>query len=237
MTDVIINSFVAGAAQTLIGHPFDTIKTYKQINPTMNINIIIKNLIKNNGIFYLYRGFIPPLIGGCMQNSFMFSTENYIQNICNNNHYWSGFLAGGITTLVVSPSELFKTKLQVDKKISVKQIFKNTKFYRGLELTILRDAIGFSIYFGTYNYLQSKYNNPLVNGGITGVLSWIYSYPIDVIKTKHQISSHRLKNTLNSIKFNHLTSGMSIMLTRAFFVNAGIFYIFETLNKKEEYNN
>ena len=28
MTDVIINSFVAGAAQTLIGHPFDTIKTY-----------------------------------------------------------------------------------------------------------------------------------------------------------------------------------------------------------------
>ena len=235
MTDVIINSFVAGAAQTLIGHPFDTIKTYKQINPKMNVNIITKNLVKNNSLFYLYRGFFPPLLGGCMQNSFMFSTENYFQSICNNNHYLSGFLAGGITTLVVSPSELFKTKLQVDKKLSVKQIFKNTKFYRGLELTILRDSIGFSIYFGTYNYLQSKYNNPLINGGLTGVLSWIYSYPIDVIKTKHQISSHILKNTLTAIKFNHLTSGMSIMLTRAFFVNAGIFYIFEALKEKDEY--
>ena len=121
--------------------------------------------------------------------------------------------------------------------MTVKQIFKNTKFYRGLELTILRDSIGFSIYFGTYNYLQSQFNNPLINGGITGVLSWIYSYPIDVIKTKHQISRHILKNTLNSIKLNQLTSGMSIMLTRAFFVNAGIFYIFESLNKKGKYNN
>ena len=25
------NSFIAGVAQTIIGHPFDTIKTYKQI--------------------------------------------------------------------------------------------------------------------------------------------------------------------------------------------------------------
>ena len=85
--------------------------------------------------------------------------------------------------------------------------------------------------------MQSKYNNPLINGGITGVLSWIYSYPIDVIKTKHQITRHRLKKTLNMIKFNHLTSGMSIMLTRAFFVNAGIFYIFEALKGNMEYNN
>lgn len=232
MTEVITNSFIAGIAQTLIGHPFDTIKTYKQINPTMNINSVTNNLVKNNGLFYLYRGFIPPLIGGCLQNSFIFSTENYLQSMCNNNHYLSGLLTGSITSLIISPSELFKTKLQLDKKLFVKQIFKNTKFYRGLELTILRDSIGFSIYFGIYNYLQSKYNNPLINGGITGVLSWIYSYPIDVIKTKHQISSDRLKNTLNSIKFNHLTSGMSIMLTRAFFVNAGIFYIFEALKEK-----
>ena len=123
MTDVIINSFVAGAAQILIGHPFDTIKTYKQINPKMNISFVTRNLVKNNSLFYLYRGFLPPLIGGCIQNSFLFSTENYFQNICNNNHYLSGFLAGSITTLIISPSELLKTKLQVDKKLSAKYIF------------------------------------------------------------------------------------------------------------------
>ena len=228
MNDVIINSFVAGAAQTLIGHPFDTIKTYKQINPSKKINILALNLIKNNGLLYLYRGFLPPLIGGCIQNSFMFSTENYLQKICKNN-YISGFFAGGITSLIVSPSELFKTKLQVDKNLSVKKIFKNTNFYRGLELTAVRDSIGFSIYFGTYNYLQSKYDYPLLNGGIIGVLSWIYSYPIDVLKTKHQISSSSLKNTIFNTSFKQLTSGMSIMLVRAFFVNAGIFYIFENL--------
>ena len=31
MYDIINSSFIAGTAQTLIGHPFDTIKTYKQI--------------------------------------------------------------------------------------------------------------------------------------------------------------------------------------------------------------
>jgi len=228
MNDVIINSFVAGAAQTLIGHPFDTIKTYKQINPLKKINVLALNLIKKNSLFYLYRGFIPPLAGGCIQNSFMFSTESYLQKICKNN-YISGFFAGGITSLIVSPSELFKTKLQVDKKLSVKKIFKNTKFYRGLELTAIRDSIGFSIYFGTYNYLQTIYDYPLINGGIVGVFSWIYSYPIDVLKTKHQLSNSSLKNTLINTKFKELTSGMSIMLVRAFFVNAGIFYIFENL--------
>ena len=69
----------------------------------------------------------------------------------------------------------------------------------------------------------------MINGGVVGVFSWIYSYPIDVLKTKHQISSSSLKNTIFNTSFKQLTSGMSIMLVKAFFVNAGIFYIFENL--------
>ena len=31
-TDVLCNSFLAGISQSVIGHPYDTIKTLKQMN-------------------------------------------------------------------------------------------------------------------------------------------------------------------------------------------------------------
>ena len=236
MNEVIINSFIAGTAQSFIGHPFDTIKTYKQISPSKNINFLARNLIKRNGIFYLYRGFFPSLLGGCMQNSLIFSTENYFKNLCNNNSYVSGFLSGTLTSLIISPSELVKTRMQINKRQTVYEILKNTRITRGLWLTFLRDSFGFSVYFGTYNYFQNKYDNPLINGGISGVLSWIYTYPLDVLKTKHQISNNTLKSVIKNSTFKQLTSGMSIMLVRSFFVNAGIFYIFENLKNHKKNN-
>jgi solute carrier family 25 (mitochondrial carnitine/acylcarnitine transporter), member 20/29 len=229
MNDIFVNSFIAGGAQTLIGHPFDTIKTYKQVNYNIKTSNIIKNIIGDKGLSYLYRGFLPPFIGGCIQNSILFSTENYFQNITNNNNYLSGFLAGSLTSLVVSPAELIKANMQINEKISINEIIKEKNLLRGLGLTMIRDSIGFSIYFGTFNYLQNKNNNPLINGGITGVLSWIYSYPVDVIKTKYQISNDSLNYIIKNNNMKMLISGMPIMLIRAFFVNAGIFYIYENL--------
>ncbi len=229
MNDIFINSFIAGGAQTLLGHPFDTIKTYKQVNYNIKTFNIIKNIIGDKGLSYLYRGFLPPLIGGCIQNSILFSTENNFQKITNNNYYLSGFLAGSLTSLVVSPAELIKANMQINEKISINEIIKEKNLLRGLGLTMIRDSIGFGIYFGTFNYLQNKNNNPLINGGITGVLSWIYSYPIDVIKTKYQISNDSLNYIIKNNNMKMLISGMPIMLIRAFFVNAGIFYIYENL--------
>lgn len=230
MDGVFFNSFIAGVAQTIIGHPFDTVKTYKQVyfkKPTIDIT---KELISKNGISYLYRGFLPPLLGGCIQNGLMFSSESSLRELCNGNNFYSGFLTGCFTSFVISPSELIKTKLQIDKSLSVLSVIKKSNLSRGIGLTMLRDSFGFSIYFGTYYNLQNKNNNPLLNGGITGVLSWIYSYPIDVIKTKYQISSNStLKEIIKQNNIKTLTSGLNIMLIRSFIVNASIFYIFDTL--------
>jgi hypothetical protein len=234
MTEVFYNSFIAGISQTVFGHPFDTIKTLKQIDNNRNSLSIIKNLVKKNGLFYLYRGFFPPLVGGCLQNGFIFSTEHYISKYITKNAVCSGFIVGGLTTIIVSPVELLKCKLQVNKKESIKNIIlqNNYNIFKGCQITFLRDSIGYSIYFGTYKYLQKKYDNPLLNGGIAGTLSWIYSYPIDVVKTKYQISDNSLIKIIKKETIKSLVSGMNIMLLRAFIVNAGIFYVFESLSKK-----
>lgn len=230
MNDIIKSSFLAGISQTLIGHPFDTIKTFKQVEYKKSVNDITKNLINKNGIFYLYRGFLPPLFGGCIQNCFIFSTEHIINKLVNNNSILSGFLAGSLTSIIISPAELIKCKLQINKKEKLKNLITNNLF-RGLFLTILRDSIGFAIYFSCYDLLQSKNNNPFLNGGISGVLSWIYSYPIDVIKTKYQISNLPLNKIVRNQNTYMLFSGMNLMLIRAFFVNAGIFFSYEKLKQ------
>ena len=233
MNEVFLNSSIAGISQTVIGHPFDTLKTLKQLYNNKSVFSILQYIKNKNGINYLYRGYIPPLIGGCIQNSIIFSSEYYINKKMNNkNNIYPGIIAGSLTSFIISPFELVKCKLQVNNNLTLKEVLLNNKknMYRGLYLTMLRDSIGFGIYFSSYRYLQEKYNNPLINGGISGILSWIYSYPVDVIKTKYQISNVSIKRILKQQNIKTLTAGLNIMILRAFFVNAGIFYIFEKLS-------
>ena len=227
MNNVFIDSFLAGITQTLIGHPFDTIKTIKQMNPNKYNTTILKETIKKNGILYLYRGYFPPLIGGCLQNSIVFTLENYFNKYIPNT-LMCGFLSGVGSAIVMTPSEYIKCNLQINNKLKIKNII-NDNLYKGIGLTLIRDSIGFSIYFTSYRYLQKKYNNPLINGGISGVLSWIYSYPIDTIKTKYQVTNKSIIQIIKNTSYKNYTSGMLVMLLRSFIVNAGIFYTFEKL--------
>lgn len=65
--------------------------------------------------------------------------------------------------------------------------------YRGLTITLLRDAPVNGVYIYTYEYIREKLhpgcresgqenlNSTLVAGGLAGVASWVSSYPLDVI--------------------------------------------------------
>lgn len=238
MKDIISASFLAGSTQTIFGHPFDTIKTFKQLHPLLSTKNIYQQYIKPHGIKYLYRGSFSPLIGGCLQNCFIFSTEHITNKFINKiscinnptvNSFFSGFIAGGLTSLIISPSELIKCQQQINPKNKILSIIHQNNIFRGFPITFVRDSIGFGIYFSCYQYLQKNWrDNPLINGGISGMTSWIYSYPIDVIKTKIQTEKNiSVRNIIKNISINQLKSGIGIMLTRAFIVNSAIFYTFE----------
>lgn len=235
--NIIISSFFAGAIQTLIGHPLDTIKTRIQIDNS-NFTKVIKTVKYNEGYLYLYKGAFMPLIGNCILNSFLFTHHYSINNIINN-HYISGFYTGFISGIILSPFELIKCNLQNNRtknKMKIIDIIQQIKskqiiLHNGIGLTALRDSIGLSIYFGVYESLQYYINNPLINGGIAGSLSWIYSYPIDVIKTKKQVSNKILISILKNTKYKNYINGISIVILRAFIVNAGLFYTYDKINK------
>jgi len=85
---------------------------------------------------------------------------------------------------------------KIVKKRGAKGLFK------GLTLTLIREFPAFGAYFATYDFVCSsvvKYKgngttfddlSPIVlciGGGISGMVAWVISYPVDVVKSRIQV--------------------------------------------------
>ena len=208
MNDFICG-YMTGISQVIIGYPLDTMIIYKQTGKSLN-TIKFKTLF--NGIKY-------PIVFSGFINSICFGS-NYSIYKYTNNHYISGAITGLISSIFISPIELYKIRSQ-------RLLPMNMPLFTGLRFTMMREIIATGSYFGLYNTLQQNNNNPLISGGITGCISWLVCYPIDVIKTRVQCGE---KMTLHKIiHLKNRWNGLSFCLTRALIVNSVGFYVFEKL--------
>ena len=207
-----ISGMVAGGVSTLIGHPLDTIKTWKQ-NSNSNIKFNVKNLL---------RGYRYPLIASITFNGYLFGVNNYINNKYHINNFLSGAITGFSFSFLVNPFELYKVKKQCGKEI----IYRSNPF-RGIFMTLPRETVGCSFYFGTYNYLKDHNINPLLNGATAGVISWFTSYPFDTMKTK--IQSDNKISYYQVLKNKNYWKGFSYCITRAILVNSIVIYTYESM--------
>ena len=205
------SGFMSGIAQIIIGYPMDTIIVYKQTGLDIN-DIKFKNI---------YKGIQYPLFTYGLISSLCFGINNNIYQYINN-HFLSGGITGLITSIIISPIELYKIRSQKLKK-------NNVNPFVGLKVTSTREFISSSLYFGLYNTLIDNNINTFISGGITGCISWISSYPIDVIKTR--IQSGECKTITESIQMKNLWRGISVCLYKAFIVNAIGFYTYEKSKK------
>lgn len=205
----------SGLCQNIIGFPLDTIKVLKQ----NNMNYIYKNPLR------YYNGFRYSISNQIINNSISFSSLQYFYKY-NKNYYLSGFFTGIIISPVVFIFDLGKIKNQISNnnkyKINIYDIL-NTK---GKLTTISRESIALSIYFGTYYELRKNNINIITAGGFSGVINWLFTYPLDIIKTRQMTYCCTFKEGF--LKGN-LFSGLNICLIRAFLVNAIGFYSYELL--------
>ncbi|XP_032804030.1 mitochondrial basic amino acids transporter [Petromyzon marinus] len=179
------------------------------------------------------------------------------------NQFLAGSAAGVIQCVIACPMELAKTRMQLQgtgekgtKKSS--RLYKSTldclrKIYqregvrginRGMVCTLLRETPAFGFYFLTYDvltrHLGCEPDDPslipklLFAGGMSGIASWLSTYPFDVVKSRLQADgvggesryagiTDCFRQSYRQEGWRMFTRGLVSTLLRAFPVNAATF--------------
>ncbi|KAL2927998.1 Mitochondrial arginine transporter BAC2 [Bienertia sinuspersici] len=242
--------FVAGGfggiAGVVAGYPLDTLRIRQQSSNSGSAISIFRRIVSTEGPSALYRGMGAPLASVTFQVAL------------------GGVGTGALQSLILSPVELLKIRLQLKQTPHLgsttekgpttlaKTILKTEGLrglYRGLTITVLRDAPAHGLYFWTYEYVremlhpgcrktgQETLTTMLVAGGLAGVASWVSCYPLDVIKTRLQAqtrSSMKYSGILDCFRksvekdgYGVLWRGLGTAVARAFVVNGAIFAAYE----------
>uniref|UniRef100_A0A0K0EIB2 Mitochondrial carrier protein n=1 Tax=Strongyloides stercoralis TaxID=6248 RepID=A0A0K0EIB2_STRER len=251
----------AGVGMCLSGHPLDTIKVHIQSAPAdtkIGIFSCTKNIIKSFGPMGLYRGVLSPLSSTPFINATVFAGESFCSRFIKNDlnpvvsTFMSGACAGAFQTTVLCPTDVVKLKMQLtNTNLNTLSLTKHIietsgikSLFRGFGITLCRDAPAYGVYFSSFEYFTSKYidfnvdpscgYNLLVNfisGGLAGILCWIATYPLDIIKTRFQnVTSYTnyltvTKELYKENGFKGFFRGMNSTIIRAFITNAVTFVI------------
>ncbi|KAF7800791.1 mitochondrial arginine transporter BAC2 [Senna tora] len=202
---------IGGVAGVISGYPLDTIRILQQNSNNMRSAFsLIRNVVSKEGPTALYRGMAAPLASVAFQNAMVFQTYAVLSRSFDSS---------------VSPKDPPSYKNKGQSKESCKGPLLITRniwkaeglrgIFRGFGITVLRDA----------------------PRGLAGVVSWIGSYPLDVIKTRLQAqtpSSMKYKSMLDCVRqsireegYDVLWRGLGTTVGRAFVVNGAVFAGYE----------
>ena len=176
---------------------------------------------KYEGVVGFYKGMGFPLATVPLLNAIVFSTNELCKiyfGFHDENSLVQGTITGSIAGLansvIITPMELVKCRLQVQRESKLqakykgifdclKQIYldKGIKgVYQGNVITVFREVAAYGTQFGFYYFaknilsqLTNKKIKDLDNfslmfaGALSGVICWMCSFPQDVVKTKIQL--------------------------------------------------
>lgn len=215
----LISSSFSGMLHILLGYPFDTMKTLRQSGRRIDISKISKKR--------LFKGIKYPMMQHSFINSTAFGLNNFFLNNIDNK-YISNFLTAATTTIILTPFDKFKIMSQHNYKFPLN--FKNIlNSYKNFHVVCACEVPSTFLYFFTYRTLKEKQLPIFLCGGFAGLSSWVFTYPIDTIKTRMQNDSCKsIKEAFNRGK---LYNGFLICIFRSFFVNGVNFYSYEKITK------
>ncbi|XP_063909682.1 calcium-binding mitochondrial carrier protein Aralar1 isoform X2 [Zophobas morio] len=225
---------IAGAVGATAVYPIDLVKTRMQNQRTgsfigelmyRNSFDCFKKVIRHEGVFGLYRGLVPQLMGVAPEKAIKLTVNDFVRdkfydkngNISPLGEIISGGTAGASQVIFTNPLEIVKIRLQVageiagGAKVRAWEVVKELGLfglYKGAKACLLRDIPFSAIYFPTYAHTKAKfadengYNSPislLVSGAIAGVPAAGLVTPADVIKTRLQVVARTGQTTYNGV--------------------------------------
>eukprot|EP01060_Flectonema_neradi_P030557 TRINITY_DN4470_c0_g1_i1.p1 TRINITY_DN4470_c0_g1~~TRINITY_DN4470_c0_g1_i1.p1 ORF type:complete len:270 (+),score=20.04 TRINITY_DN4470_c0_g1_i1:191-1000(+) len=245
------NSWLAGWVAvplgTLAGHPFDTIKVRVQVKGCNRL----KGLWSGAALPVASRQFVKgTLYGtyGLLNGIFQRRTGNITLP------WWlygtSGGISGAVSALLQTPADYIKIRIQTsDQRLPIMgratSIIQGTNIrglYRGLRPMVLRDTLGFFVYFSLFEHLrrnlhtQGTFWKQFVLGSFVGCVSWVFQFPIDVIKSRIQASPNSQVSATQLARYvasnegiSVFFRGLSVALIRACVVHGTTMSVYETM--------
>ena len=219
---------IFGLSQVIIGYPFDTVKTNLQNSKP------IMPLFYSPKLFY--KGIQYPLITTMFGTTLMFGNYSYFLELTENK-FVSASATGIIGAFLITPFDYLKIQRQIQEHSNEKtqkniiDLINNPKqVFRGMTLTILRETFAIPAYFLTFDYMYYQNSiHPFLSGGIAGINSWLFTYPLDTLKSRRQL--YHNKSLQELIKIGSLYNGLGITLLRGFIVNGASFYFYTIVKK------
>ncbi|XP_047528508.1 calcium-binding mitochondrial carrier protein Aralar1 isoform X1 [Vanessa atalanta] len=225
---------IAGAVGASAVYPIDLVKTRMQNQRTgsfigevayRNSWDCFKKVIRHEGVFGLYRGLVPQLIGVAPEKAIKLTMNDLVRdklmdkkgNITLGGEILAGACAGASQVVFTNPLEIVKIRLQVageiagGGKVRALSVVKDLGLfglYKGAKACLLRDVPFSAIYFPAYAHVKAKfadengYNHPLTllaAGAIAGVPAASLVTPADVIKTRLQVVARSGQTTYNGL--------------------------------------
>ena len=209
-------------------------------------------------VFGLYKGMLSPMAGVGLINAIIFGVQGNLSRVLEpglSSQCVAGGIAGAIQSIVCCPMELAKTRVQIQSSAKktyhgsfdcLQKIFKRNGVkgcYRGMSITLLRETPSFAIYFGTFELFCQALTpegdsidcigpmSLLLAGGLSGISSWVLTYPIDVVKSRFQADEDGRKRNYNGMVdcvrktfrsggLSAFSQGLPATILRAFPTNA-----------------
>lgn len=209
--DGYIAGTTSGIAQTIVGHPLDTIKTWAQ-NRGGGIHqpaFTFSNLWKGVQYPLIQSPIICGVSFGLYENMFQYT----------NNAVVSAGTSGFLRSFAVAPLEYYKIQKQQQIVPQFRQCF------RHVHAVILKEIPSACVYFPSYRFLKHHDVSVPLAGGVAGILAWGSIYPLDTIKTRLQSGS--TSSIRHALTMGGLWNGIKPCLMRAFITNSIGFYVYE----------
>ncbi|KAI9149737.1 hypothetical protein H9P43_009916 [Blastocladiella emersonii ATCC 22665] len=207
---VFVGGTVAGIAQVLVGHPFDSVKVMVQTQSaaaTASPLQVLRRTVAAEGVRGLFKGVTSPMSGVGFCNAVLFTTQATFNSAIAPDstspakYAATGALSGLAISLLACPMELLKVRVQAQatsgagkhyagvwdclvKTVRAEGVQRG--LYRGWTITALRDVPSFAAYFATYEILRQHDVAPFLAGGLAGIACWLPCYPQDVLKSRVQ---------------------------------------------------
>ena len=165
----------AGAFETALFFPLDTVKTRQQLARGTNVGTLatLRGVVRADGWRGLYRGIAAPMVSEVPRRAIKFSANGFYQRALAPHRderpaVWlattCGALTGATETLLHTPFETVKTQLQSpgSERGALAHAFDVARregaagLYRGLEAYALRQAVWNGAFFGLIAVAQRQ---------------------------------------------------------------------------------